>query len=518
MTIDPRFIVHAFDGLETMIRIAAYDGTVLYANPALLRMLKAVEPDVRRFNPGFRVEDFVGGSIGAIYADGPAAIRRMQEVQGHKRSRADFFGRQIDFIYNAILGPGGENLGTIAQWIDVSDQVAMESELVDVIGSAAAGDFSRQIPLQGKDGALRALADGVNRLTRINAASLEEVMRVLGALAQGDLTQRMEGEFLGVFGRLKDYANATVEQLTDIVGQLLESSDTINVVAREIAAGNADLSDRTEQQAASLEEAAASMEELTSTVKQNAGNAHQAKQLAAGASETARKGSQVVSEVVKTMGEIQRSSKKIVDIISVIDGIAFQTNILALNAAVEAARAGEQGRGFAVVAAEVRSLSQRSAAAAKEIKALISASVDKVGNGVTQVEQAGRTMDDIVTGVGRVSQIMAEIAGASQEQSQGIEQVSRTISQMDRVTQQNAALVEEGSASARTLEEQADALAVSVSQFRLDNAETSRPVVIAPPVAARTPPPPPRRARPTPISSRLAAVAATASGSRGARG
>ncbi len=307
--------------------------------------------------------------------------------------------------------------------------------------------------------------------------AINEVQRVLSALSQGDLTEQMTGSYSGDFLRMKEDANATVEQLTQIISQIKSATDTINTAAKEISSGNSDLSARTEQQAASLEETASSMEELTSTVKQNAENAKQANQLAMGASEVARKGGQVVSEVVTTMSAINESSKKIVDIISVIDGIAFQTNILALNAAVEAARAGEQGRGFAVVAAEVRSLAQRSAGAAKEIKTLIGDSVEKVGNGAKLVDQAGKTMEEIVTSVKRVTDIMAEISAASQEQSQGIEQVNQTITQMDEVTQQNAALVEEASAAARSLEEQAGGLSQSVGTFKLSEDEAPQHVV-----------------------------------------
>ena len=318
--------------------------------------------------------------------------------------------------------------------------------------------------------------------------AVNEVQRVLSALSQGDLTEQMSGSYTGDFLRMKDDANATVEQLTAIITQIKTATDTINTAAKEISSGNSDLSARTEQQAASLEETASSMEELTSTVKQNAENAKQANQLAMGASEVARKGGQVVSEVVTTMSAINESSKKIVDIISVIDGIAFQTNILALNAAVEAARAGEQGRGFAVVAAEVRSLAQRSAGAAKEIKTLIGDSVEKVGNGAKLVDQAGKTMEEIVTSVKRVTDIMAEISAASQEQSQGIEQVNQTITQMDEVTQQNAALVEEASAAARSLEEQAGGLSQSVGTFKLGDEESAAPVMPAPRSAARPAP------------------------------
>ncbi|MBE0619750.1 MAG: methyl-accepting chemotaxis protein [Burkholderiales bacterium] len=257
------------------------------------------------------------------------------------------------------------------------------------------------------------------------------------------------------------------QNLADIIGQINTAASTITTASREIASGNADLSQRTEEQASSLEETASSMEELTSTVRQNAENARQANQLAASASEVAVKGGVVVGEVVDTMSSINESSKKIVDIISVIDGIAFQTNILALNAAVEAARAGEQGRGFAVVAGEVRSLAQRSAAAAKEIKALIGDSVGKVGAGTKLVDEAGKTMQEVVTSVKRVTDIMAEITAASQEQSSGIEQVNQAVTQMDQVTQQNAALVEQAAAAAESMMNQTESLKQAVAVFDL---------------------------------------------------
>jgi methyl-accepting chemotaxis protein len=286
-------------------------------------------------------------------------------------------------------------------------------------------------------------------------------------IAGGDLTMEVavrDGDSVSLLASMKSMQ----ENLRSTVLQIKTSTDTITVASKEIAQGNADLSQRTEEQASSLEETASSMEELTSTVKQNAENAKQANQLAASASEVAVKGGKVVGEVVGTMSSINESSKKIVDIISVIDGIAFQTNILALNAAVEAARAGEQGRGFAVVASEVRNLAQRSAAAAKEIKALIGDSVDKVGAGTKLVDEAGKTMQEIVASVKRVTDIMSEIAAASQEQSSGIEQVNQAVTQMDEVTQQNAALVEEAAAAAEAMQEQAQNLAQVVSVFRLD--------------------------------------------------
>ncbi|MBK5205583.1 MAG: HAMP domain-containing protein, partial [Polaromonas sp.] len=293
------------------------------------------------------------------------------------------------------------------------------------------------------------------------------------AIGGGDLSRSLDSGRRDEIGVITRAVESMRQGLVKIVGEVRTGTDTISTASSQIAAGNLDLSSRTEQQASSLEETAASMEELTSTVKQNADNARQANQLAVTASSVAVKGGSVVSQVVDTMGAINTSSRKIVDIISVIEGIAFQTNILALNAAVEAARAGEQGRGFAVVAAEVRSLAQRSAAAAKEIKTLIDDSVDKVQEGSTQVAEAGKTMDEIVDSVKRVTDIMAEITAASQEQTSGIEQINQAITQMDQVTQQNAALVEEAAAAAGSLQEQASSLSEVVSVFKLDNEQVN---------------------------------------------
>ncbi|CAM3541870.1 Methyl-accepting chemotaxis protein II [Bordetella sputigena] len=299
---------------------------------------------------------------------------------------------------------------------------------------------------------VRPLADAVQHFDRI---------------AAGDLTQAVTVESTNEIGALYSAMKRMQESLTRTVFAVRRGVDEINVGSREISAGNTDLSSRTEQQAASLEETAASMEELASTVKQNAENARQANQLAASASDVAERGGSAVAEVVNTMQQISGSSRKISEIVSVIDGIAFQTNILALNAAVEAARAGEQGKGFAVVAGEVRSLAQRSAQAAKEIKALIEDSVTKVGAGSQQVERAGATMQEIVASVKRVTDIMGEISAASEEQSSGIDQVNRAVTQMDEVTQQNAALVEEAAAAAGSLQEQAQRLAEAVAVFKL---------------------------------------------------
>ncbi len=305
-------------------------------------------------------------------------------------------------------------------------------------------------------------------LTRSIVHPLSEAVGVAERVASGNLQASAQSSRRDEIGQLLQALKLMNDSLIDTVGRVRRGTETIGMASAEIATGNADLSSRTESQASSLEETASSMEELTSTVRQNAENARQANQLVVSASDFAVKGGQVVGQVVDTMGSIKESSKKIVDIIGVIDGIAFQTNILALNAAVEAARAGEQGRGFAVVAAEVRNLAQRSAGAAKEIKGLIGDSVEKVDVGSKLVDEAGKTMSEIVGSVKHVADIMNEITAASQEQSSGIEEVNRAIGQMDEMTQQNAALVEQAAAAAESMQEQAVQLAQAVSVFKLE--------------------------------------------------
>ncbi|RBC24381.1 methyl-accepting chemotaxis protein, partial [Xanthomonas oryzae pv. oryzae] len=338
--------------------------------------------------------------------------------------------------------PGEKGAITAAMNQVKQNLATMNTEIKQLAQAAANGDFTARGNAEQFQYDFRVMVESLNTLMATADGNLQSLSGLLQSIAAGDLTARMSGDFHGVFAQMRDDANATATQLAEIVNGIKQSAVSIKGAASEIASGNQDLSQRTEQQAASLEETAASMEELTSTVKQNAENARQANQLAIGAASVASQGGEIVGKVVQTMSGIEASSKKIADIISVIDGIAFQTNILALNAAVEAARAGEQGRGFAVVASEVRTLAQRSSGAAKEIKELIDDSVQRVTDGSVLVHSAGTTMGEIVASVQRVTDIMGEISAASQEQSAGIEQVNQTVTQMDETTQQNAALVE----------------------------------------------------------------------------
>ncbi len=471
------------DNVSTNVMVADNNRNIIYMNNSIVPMLSNAQNDIRTELPNFDVEKLMGSNIDQFHKHPEHQEKLLAAFTSEHKAEIEVGGRTFLLVANPVINVQGERLGSVIEWTDRTAEVVIEKEVASIVNGAVQGDFTRRMSLEGKDKFFTQLCEAINRLMETSEKGLNEVVRMLSALAKGDLTDRITNEYQGTFGQLKDDSNLTADKLKEIVLQIKEATDTINIASREIAMGNSDLSQRTEEQASSLEETAASMEELTTTVKQNAENAKQANELANGASNIALKGGDVVGKVVNTMSDINDSSREIVDIISVIDGIAFQTNILALNAAVEAARAGEQGRGFAVVASEVRSLAQRSAAAAKEIKILIGDSVDKVEVGAKLVDEAGNTMDEIVTAVKQVTDIMAEIATASMEQSSGIGQVSQAIIQMDEVTQQNAALVEEAAAAAESLEEQADNLSVSVSVF--DTGDAAEHTLQRPPAAGR---------------------------------
>ena len=459
----------ALDVSSNSVMVADPDGKIIYCNAAVLQMMREAESDIRKQLPNFRADGIVGSNFD-IYHRQPSHQRNMlAALKLTHRTEMTIGGRYFALVACPISNQQGERLGTVVEWRDRTAEVLIEKEVANIIEAAVAGDFSKRLDAAKMNGFFKQISEGINNLLEANTRALTDVAAMFARMSQGDLRQKIDTEYHGMLGKVKDDANATVDNLQQIILSIKEATDAINTAAKEIASGNQDLSSRTEEQASSLEETASSMEQLTSTVKQNADNAKQANELAGTAQLVAVKGGEVVGQVVDTMSAIHQSSSKIADIIGVIDGIAFQTNILALNAAVEAARAGEQGRGFAVVATEVRNLAQRSAAAAKEIKGLISDSVEKVEAGNKLVDQAGRTMEEVVSSIKRVAKIMSDISDASREQSSGIEQVSLAVSQMDEVTQQNAALVEEAAAAAESLEEQANNLAEAVSVFSLVN-------------------------------------------------
>ncbi|RJF96682.1 HAMP domain-containing protein [Noviherbaspirillum cavernae] len=445
--------------------------------------LGAIETARRRYDAAFdTLEKMPATEAGRAFQQKIKAAR-------HKALAAN--QKVIDFARDnnnveAMQILGSEAAPATQQWQDLlSDYMDRQEERNKKDAAAADDTYSQVLTLMLSLTAAALALGGVIAwlITRSITRPMNDAMQVAQVVAQGDLRQQITVKSKDESGQLMQALKDMNDSLVRIVSEVRNGTDTIATASNEIASGNLDLSSRTEQQASSLEETASSMEELTGTVKQNADNARQANQLAVSASEIAIRGGTVVSEVVQTMGSINDSSKKIVDIIGVIDGIAFQTNILALNAAVEAARAGEQGRGFAVVASEVRSLAQRSAAAAKEIKSLIDDSVDKVDAGSKLVDEAGATMDEIVASVRRVTNIIGEITAASQEQTAGIEQINQAISQMDEVTQQNAALVEQASAASAAMQDQAASLAQAVSVFKLNSMQVMPVKSAAMPVA-----------------------------------
>jgi methyl-accepting chemotaxis protein len=354
------------------------------------------------------------------------------------------------------------------------------------VRAAAAGDFTQRVDLHDKTGLVLTVGGAINALCENVAKALDDLIKMLDALAEGDLTRRIAAEYKGNFAILKDNANKTAERIGATIADIKAATHEVTNASAEISTSSTDLSQRTEEQAASLEETSASMEEIATTVKMNAENAQHANQSAASAREVANRGGEVVAKAVEAMGQIESSSRKISDIIGVIDEIARQTNLLALNAAVEAARAGEAGRGFAVVASEVRNLAQRSSQAAKDIKDLITSSNSQVQGGVELVNKAGSALAEIVKSINEVAHIVADIATASSEQSTGIEQVNKALTQMDEVTQQNSALVEENAATAKTLDQQAHAMSERVSFFRVaDEAEAQRSYATKPQPGAK---------------------------------
>lgn len=460
-------ILGALETTTTNVMIADPERKIIYMNKSVEQMLRIAEADIKMALPHFAVDKIIGSNMDIFHKNPMHQMKLLENLTTTYTGNIVVGKRSFRLVANPIFAKNGSRLGSVVEWLDRTEEVAVEQEVNHLVEAAAAGDFSVRLKTEGKNGFFLKLAEGLNSLVTTADKGLKDVARVLGAIAQGNLTETIDADYSGTFGDLKNYCNETTSSLTSMLGEIRMAADTIFTASSEIAQGNADLSSRTEQQAANLEETASSMEELTSTVKLNADNAKQANVLAEQASAVATDGGTLIQQVVTTMNAINESARKISDIIGVIDGIAFQTNILALNAAVEAARAGDQGRGFAVVASEVRTLAQRSANAAKDIKALISDSVQKIDSGNQLVGKSGDTMKEIVNAIKRVNDIMAEIAAASAEQSTGIEEVSTAVSQMDEMTQQNAALVEQAAAAAESLQAQADQLTQSVAQFHL---------------------------------------------------
>ncbi len=460
-------IRQALDNVSANTMLADAECNIIYMNGAVSNMFNQAQTDIRTSLPNFNANKLIGQNIDVFHKNPSHQRNILSKINSTYTSQLVVGGRTFRIIANPITDASGNRLGTVVEWADRTAEVAIEHEVDALIQAANAGDLSPRLTTAGKEGFYLNLSNGLNKLVTIADEVISDVVNVFDGMAKGDLTREIQGEYQGQFGKLKADANTTIQRLTEVLSGIQESATTVTAGAEEIAKGNADLSQRTEEQAASLEETASSMEEMTTTVQQSAENAVQADKLAKEANTKAIQGGEVVTQAISAMEAIDQSSKRIVDIISVIDEIAFQTNLLALNAAVEAARAGEQGRGFAVVAGEVRNLAQRSAGAAKEIKELIRDSVGKVRDGTALVNQSGITLQEIVDSVSKVAMMINQISVAADQQSIGIQEVNKAVSQMDDMTQQNASLVEQVSAAGDAMTEQARSMRRQLGFFTM---------------------------------------------------
>ncbi|MCK5522466.1 MAG: type IV pili methyl-accepting chemotaxis transducer N-terminal domain-containing protein [Thiomargarita sp.] len=456
-------INQALDNATTCVLIADNTYQIIYVNNALKDLFQKNKDTLREVLPNFEANCLLGFPID-MFESHPREL--LEKITSTHHTHIEIDNLYIDISINSIINEEEERLGWVTEFRDRTTEMATEKEVNAVMYAASQGKFQQHIDLSSKTGFFKTFSEIMNQMLVLNFHMIEELKRVFAAMAKGDLTQTMTFDYAGSIEQLKTEVNGTVNQLTLVLNTIKETSATLNNAAVDISKGSSSLSQRTEQQAAALEETAASLEEMTGTVHKNAKLARQASELATCAKKYAQQGGKVVGNVVEAMAEINQSSQQIADIIDMVDGIAFQTNLLALNAAVEAARAGEHGRGFAVVATEVRYLAQRSAASAKEIKNLIQDSVNKVEDGTNLVNQSGSSLEKIVTSVEKVSDIISEIAAASQEQYIGIQQVNKALTQMDKVTQQNAVLAGELAEASQSMNGQAQTLNQHVAFFK----------------------------------------------------
>ncbi|WP_161973629.1 methyl-accepting chemotaxis protein [Hwanghaeella grinnelliae] len=455
----------ALDNCTANVMVADNNYEIVYMNQAVLEMLRGREADIRKTLPGFDTSKLIGTNIDSFHKNPSHQRGMLENLKGSYHTNITVGGLDFALVATAIVNDEGERLGTVVEWRDQTEELAVEREIASIVDAIVAGDLSQNVSLEGKSGFMENLSRSINQINDNIRGVFDDVAASLSALSQGRLTHRITSEYQGTYDTIKQDVNQTSERLASVVSEIMVSANDIASASSEIASGSNDLSARTETQASNLEETAASMEEMSTTVRQNADNAQQANQLAVTARSVAESGGQIVGRAVDSMNRIEESAQKVSDIIGVIDEIAFQTNLLALNAAVEAARAGEAGKGFAVVASEVRTLAQRSSEAARDIKSLISDSNAQVKEGVDLVQGAGGQLSEIVESIKKVADFVSEIAAASREQASGVDEINAAVTQMDEMTQQNAALVEESNASARSLEDQAESLMKLVSVF-----------------------------------------------------
>jgi methyl-accepting chemotaxis protein len=457
----------ALDVCATNVMMTDTGLNINYTNAAVQNMMRIAESDMKSDIPSFNANNLMGMSLDIFHKDPVQQRNILKDLRNTYKTDIKIGSRTFDLIATPTFDTQNERLGTVIEWSDRTAQVNIEDEMNSLISAANNGDLSQRLETDSKTGFFKGLSEGLNILMTSTEVFISDVGDIFEGMSNGDLTKTIVSEYRGEFNRIKINANNSVTKLSEVLTKIQSSSRTVETSATEVAQGSDDLSRRTESQASSLEETASSMEEITATVKQTSESAMKSNTLANDAKNKAVQGGKVVQGAVVAMSEILDSSNKINDIISVIDEIAFQTNLLALNAAVEAARAGEQGRGFAVVAGEVRTLSQRSAAAAKEIKDLIRDSVNKVESGSALVNQSGQMLTEIVQAVDNVASMINDVNTAANEQNSGISQINQAITQMDEMTQQNAALVEESSAASRAMSEESKNMNNMISFFNM---------------------------------------------------
>ncbi len=441
----------ALDQVTANVMMADTNGLITYVNPALTQMFRTAENDLKEVMPNFDAGALVGRNYDEFHQRPERQRQMLANLTTTLKGGAKVGRRTFTVIANPVLSRLGVRLGTVVEWRDLTDELLIEEEIKDIVEGALHGDLSRRVSLEGKSGFSLEISQGINGIASTISDVSEELATALDAMANGDISQRITTHYEGVFGRLKDDYNATSDKLGEVVGRITDATQAISNASAEVSAGSSDLADRTEHQASNLEETAAAMEQLGATTRSNAENANEANQMAGKAKQAAEHGGKLAGSAVESIKHIEQASRRITDIIGVIDEIAFQTNLLALNAAVEAARAGDAGKGFAVVAQEVRVLAGRSAQASKEIKALITASNNQVREGVEMVQKAGSALGGIVESVNRVAAMIEEMATASSEQASAIDEINSSVAQLDEMTQKNAALVEETSAAAQAM-------------------------------------------------------------------
>ncbi|UAA38746.1 PAS domain-containing protein [Paraneptunicella aestuarii] len=479
----------ALDNVTNNIMVADDNLVIVYLNQAVVRMLRNAASDIRKDLPHFDPDNLLGKNIDVFHKNPEHQRMMLAKLESPYKTKIIVGGRHFNLIATPVKSEAGVRIGTVVEWNDITAQVIVEQEVEKLVSDVSEGRLGALISTEGKDGFFLNVSNGLNDLSQTINAFVKDVSAAMLKLSTGDLNISIDNQYQGNFGEVATALNDTVAKLNEVLGNIKLATDSIRSSNHEISIGNDQLSDRTEKQASNLEETAASLEQLTSNVRNTADNATTANQAANSAREQARNGESIVTEAVQSMSAIKESSNKIVEIISVIDDIAFQTNLLALNASVEAARAGEQGRGFAVVANEVRNLAQRSAVSAKEIKELIDVSSARVNTGSDQVNKCGEALKDILTHVDELSTLIADIANSTNEQAAGIGQVNQAVAELDDITQQNAALAEEASSASQSSVQQVDDMVEIVSFFQLDGEASAAPRVprAAPPVARSKP-------------------------------